>query len=102
MALKVGQLREESTARLSEMLAETQEQLFKHRLRIASGEGVNPHEAREMRRDIARARTLLRAIELVARRVGVEEEVARASLDQNGWDLKRAVAAAKVAVEPTT
>ncbi len=51
MALKVKQLREESTARLREMLVETQEKLFKHKMRVATGEGVNPHEAGETRRD---------------------------------------------------
>jgi len=95
MALKVKALREESTGRLRELLAETQDRLFRHKLRIASGEGVNPHEARSMRRDIARLKTLLRAVELVAERAGVNEAAARASLDSNGWDLKRAVAAAK-------
>ena len=102
MALKVKQLREESTARLREIFGETQEQLFKHRLRIASGEGVNPHESREARRDIARLKTLLRAVELVADRAGVDEEAARASLDQNGWHLKKAVAAARAAAGPAT
>ena len=100
MALKVRQLREESTARLREILAETQEKMHKHRLRIASGEGVNPHEGGEMRRDIARVKTLLHAVALVAQRSGADEEVARASLDQNGWSLSKAVAAAKTAAEP--
>jgi ribosomal protein L29 len=102
MTLRVKQLREESTARLREMLVETRDKLFKQKLRIASGEGVNPHESGEMRRDVARIRTLLRAVALVAQRAGVEEETARANLDQNGWDLGKAVAAAKAAVQPST
>ncbi len=100
MALMVRQLREESTARLREMLVETQEKLFKHKLRIASGEGMNPHEAGEMRRDIARFKTLLRAVDLIVERAGVDEEVARAGLDQNGWNVRKAVAAAKIAAGP--
>jgi len=100
VALGVRQLREESTERLGEMLLETQEKLFKHKLRIASGEGVNPHEAGQMRRDVARIKTLLRAVETVAGRAGVDEGVARASLDQNGWNVVKAVAAAKIAAEP--
>jgi large subunit ribosomal protein L29 len=100
MALKAKQLREESTARLREMLVETQEQLFRHKMRIASGEGVNPHEARTLRRDIARIRTLLRAVGLVAERAGVDEEVARASLDRTGWNLQSAARAAKAASGP--
>ncbi len=102
MAFEVKQLREESTARLREMLVETQEKLFKHKMRVATGEGVNPHEAGEMRRDVARIRTLLRAVELVAARAGVEEGAARALLDRSGWDVRKAAAAAKVAAEPVT
>jgi ribosomal protein L29 len=102
VALRVRQLREESTERLREMLGETKEKLFKHKLRIASGEGVNPHEAREMRRDAARLTTLLRAVAIVRERAGVDEEVARASLDQSGWDIGRAVRTARIASEPVT
>ena len=93
MAVKIRQLREESTDRLREILAETQEKLFKHKMRIATGEGVNPHEAREMRLDIARMKTLLRAIELVAKRAGVDEAAAHAALDANSWGPRKAVAA---------
>jgi ribosomal protein L29 len=100
VALRIGQLREESTERLGEILLETQEKLFKHKLRIASGEGVNPHEAGETRRDVARIKTLLRAVEMVAGRAGVDENVARASLDQNGWNVAKAVAAARIAAGP--
>ncbi len=85
---------------MGEILLETQEKLFKHKLRIASGEGVNPHEAGVMRRDVARIKTLLRAVEIVVGRAGVDAGVARASLDQNGWNVGKAVAAAKIAAEP--
>ena len=102
MALRVRQLREESTERLREMLEETKDGFFKHKLRIASGEGVNPHEGRYMRRDVARLTTLLRAIEIVRERTGADEEVARGSLDQNGWNLGRAIEAAKIAAGPIT
>jgi len=94
MALKVSQLREESTSRLREILAETKEGLFKYRLRIASGEAANPHEAREMRRDIARIETLLHSIALVAGKAKVGEDAARASLEGNKWNIEKASAAA--------
>ncbi len=100
MAFKVNQLREESTARLREMLVETQENLVKHKMRVATGEGVNPHEAGEMRREVARIKTLLRAVELVAARAGVDQDAARAGLKGSGWHVKKAVAAAKVSPEP--
>ncbi len=97
MALKVKQLGEESTDRIREILAETKDKYFKHKMRIATGEGVNPHEAREMRLDMARLKTILHAIQLVSERTGVDEASARASLEANGWDIKRAVTAAKAA-----
>jgi ribosomal protein L29 len=97
MALKVAQLREESAGRLREILAETKDQLFKYRLRIASGEGANPHEARGMRRQVARIETLLRAVELVAAKAGIDEEAAREQLTKSGWDIAKSVAAAKAA-----
>ncbi len=93
MAVKIKQLREESTDRVREILAETQDALFKHKMRIATGEGINPHEAREMRLDIARVKTLLRAIDLVIERAGVDDQTARAALDANSWGPKKAVAA---------
>ena len=95
MVLRVKQLREESAGRLREMLAETKEKMFKYRLRIASGEGANPHESRGMRREVARIETILSAIRIVAARAGVAEDAARASLDGNKWNLDRAVAAAR-------
>jgi ribosomal protein L29 len=97
MALKVKQLREESTGRLREILAETKESLFKYRLRIASGEGANPHEAREMRRDIARIETLLNSITLVSSKAKVDEDAARTSLEGNNWNIEKASAAASAA-----
>ncbi len=93
MAIKIKQLREESTDRVREILAETQDKLFRQKMRIATGEGVNPHEAREMRLDIARMKTLLRAIEFVMERTGVDDQTARAALDANSWGPRKAVAA---------
>ncbi len=97
MAVKIKQLREESTDRIREILAETQDALFKHKMRIATGEGVNPHEAREMRLDVARMKTLLRAIELVIERTGVDDVAAREALGSNLWGPMKAVAAIKAA-----
>ncbi len=95
MAVKIKQLREESTDRVREILAETQDALFKHKMRIATGEGVNPHESREMRLDIARMKTLLRAIEFVEEHAGVDDATARAALETNSWGPRKAAAAAK-------
>ena len=100
MALKASQLRDESTGRLREILAETKDQLFKYRMRIASGEAANSHEVRGMRRDVARIETMLHAVDLVAQGGGVDEDAARESLEGNGWDIKKAVAAAKGSAAP--
>lgn len=94
MALKMQGLREESTQRLRELLVETKEKLFQHRFRLSSGEGVNPHEARSTRRDIARMETLLGAVEMV-KEAGVDEAGARELLEQSGWDLGKALRAAR-------
>jgi len=102
MAVKIKQLREESTDRIREILAETQDALFKHKMRIATGEGVNPHEARDMRLDIARVKTLLRAIDLVIERAGVDDAAARVALAANLWGPKKAVAAIKAGVTAGT
>ncbi len=95
MALSIRQLREESTERLKEILAETKEKRLQYRMSIATGESVNPHEARDMRREVARLKTVLRAIDLVAGRAGVDAGAARTSLEANGWDIGRAVAATR-------
>ncbi len=95
MALKIKQLLEESTERLKEILLETKEKRFQYRMSIATGESVNPHEARHMRREVARLKTVLRAIDLVAERAGVDAGTARTSLEANSWDIGRAVAATR-------
>jgi NACalpha-BTF3-like transcription factor len=48
-----------------------------------------------MRLDIARMKTLLRAIEFVVEHAGVDDATARAALEANSWGPKKAVAAAK-------
>lgn len=92
MALRILQLREETTERLREILAEAKKKRFDYKMRIATGEGVNPHEARDMRIEIARIKTMLRAIDLVAERANVNAAGARSALESNRWDMGRAAA----------
>lgn len=84
-------MREETADGLAERLKETQRALFDHRTRIAAGEGANPHLARSHRRDIARLKTLLRAIEIVSEKRGCEREEAKKFLDESRWSINRAV-----------
>ena len=65
--MKARELREMANDQLLEELRKVQERLLRDvRIRVASGEGVNAHEARACRRDIARIRTILRERELNA------------------------------------
>ena len=94
MALTMRELREESTQRLREMLAETKDALFKHGMKTAAGEETAGHDAKNMRRDIARLETVLRAVEVVCERTGADENAARGALESSNWDVTRAVKAA--------
>ena len=84
-------MREETADGLAERLKEMQKALFDHRTRIAAGEGANPHLARSSRRDIARLKTLLRAIEIVSEKCGCERDEAKKFLDESRWSINRAV-----------
>ena len=58
-------LQEQPLEHIESVLEERQEHLLRQiRMRVAAGEGVNAHEAREVRRDIARLKTLIREREL--------------------------------------
>ncbi len=98
MELGLKEIREQSTDRIREILAELSRKRFDHKKSLATGEGINAHETRDMRRQAARVRTLLRAIELVGKRAGVEEAAAREALAKNSWDIARATAAVKTSV----
>ena len=58
---ELQELHQQSLEHLQGVLVEKQEYLLKQvRMRAAAGQGVNPHEARDVRRDIARIKTLIR------------------------------------------
>ena len=61
--------REMTTEQLLEDLRKVQDRLLRDvRIRVASGEGVNSHEARDCRREIARIKTIVREREIEAER----------------------------------
>ena len=91
--MKARELREETANGLAERLKEAQKALFEHRTRIAAGEGVNAHLSRTYRKDIARTKTLIRAIEMVSERRGCTKDEAKGLLDENRWSIERALGA---------
>ena len=93
--MKTREMREETADGLAERLKETQKALFDHRTRIAAGEGANPHLARSYKRDIARLKTLLRAIEIVSGKCVCARDEAKRLLDENRWSVDRAVMTGK-------
>ena len=57
--MKIGELREKSVDELSTRERELSEQLFKLRFQRATGRMENPSKMRQVRREIARIKTLL-------------------------------------------
>lgn len=79
---EVRELHEQGMEHLQGELHAKQEHLLRQiHMRIAAGEGVNPHEARETRRDIARIKTLIREKEL-----GIDKKRQSSSTPQKADD----------------
>jgi large subunit ribosomal protein L29 len=66
---KASQLRELSQPELEERLTETKEELFSLRFQNATGQIDNYKRIGELRKDVARIRTLLRERELMPEEV---------------------------------
>lgn len=62
--MKAKELREYSDVELASKLAELKEELFNLRFRMATGQLDNPMRLREVRKNIARVKTIQRAREL--------------------------------------
>ncbi|MGE0881372.1 MAG: 50S ribosomal protein L29 [Acidimicrobiia bacterium] len=63
---KPTELREMTDGALVERLAETKDELFKLRIRTATGQQENTARLREQRREVARINTVLREREIAA------------------------------------
>ncbi|MDQ3767190.1 MAG: 50S ribosomal protein L29 [Actinomycetota bacterium] len=61
---KASELRDQSFEEIEQRLAETKEELFNLRFQNATGQLDNYRQLRVLRKDIARMKTILRAIEL--------------------------------------
>jgi len=66
--LKVEQLRQLSDAELQAKLKELKEELFNLRFQMATGQLDNPMRLRQVRKDIARVKTIQRERELAGLR----------------------------------
>lgn len=62
--MKVNKLRDLSTDELEKKVDNLKEELFNLRFQMATGQLENPMKIKEIRKDIARAKTVLREREL--------------------------------------
>jgi large subunit ribosomal protein L29 len=70
--LKVAELRDLSVDEINERLTETKEELFNLRFQNATGQLDNYKRLRELKRDVARIKTVLRERELAGTDAGTE------------------------------
>jgi len=57
--MKVSEIRTKSSSELNEMLVELRKRQFELRMQLGTGQLTTPHQLREVRRDIARVKTIL-------------------------------------------
>jgi large subunit ribosomal protein L29 len=62
--MKVKVLRDLSTAELEKKVVDLKEELFNLRFQMATGQLENPMKIKEIRKDIAKAKTILREREI--------------------------------------
>ncbi len=62
--LKINEIRKMSSEELSKKITETKEELFTKRMQQANGTLEKPAQRRELRRDVARMKTILKEREL--------------------------------------
>ena len=62
--MKTNEIRKLSTEEINKKIAETKEELFNLRMKQATGSLENPSRIRELRKTVARLKTILREREL--------------------------------------
>ena len=62
--MKTNEIRKLSTEEINKKIAETKEELFNLRMKQATGNLENPSRIRELRKTVARLKTILREREL--------------------------------------
>ena len=70
--LKAAELRDLSVDEINQKMAETKEELFNLRFQNATGQLDNYKRLRELKRDVARIKTILRQRELAGTDAGTE------------------------------
>lgn len=68
--MKAKELRDRTGEELAQSLDEASQELFNLRFQVTTGQVTDVHRAREVRRNIARIKTVLRERELAAREEG--------------------------------
>jgi len=66
--MKVKELREMTDAELNKKLSDSKDELFKLRFQMATGQLDNPMKLQEVRKKIARVKTIIRERELGIKR----------------------------------
>ena len=66
LLMKAETLRELSTEELNKKVVELKEELFNLRFQMATGQLENPMQLKQVRKDIARAKTVIREREIAA------------------------------------
>ena len=64
--MKVNEIREMNAEELNQKLASLKEELFNHRFQLATGQLENPMRIKEVKKTIARIKTIQRENELKA------------------------------------
>ena len=64
--MKAETLRELSTEELNKKVVELKEELFNLRFQMATGQLENPMQLKQVRKDVARAKTVIREREIAA------------------------------------
>ncbi len=67
-SMKVKELRDLTDAELNKRLSDSKDELFKLRFQMATGQLDNPMKLQEVRRKIARVKTIIRERELGIKR----------------------------------
>ena len=67
--MKTNEIRKLSTEEINKKISESKEELFNLRMKQATGSLENPSRIRELRKTVARLKTILREREIDARRI---------------------------------
>lgn len=81
--MKINKIREMSSPDLEKELGELKSELFKLRFSLATNGLDNPMKIKEVKKDIARIKTVLTQRELNGEKVEVKEEKAEATKTEN-------------------